>query len=156
LSGINVLFGQKSAVIVDAPQDAENLSPEDDAALETQQWLLETSLPLAFSAYDEALAAKMRDPVVFVLDCEDSVGGEIARSWLGDEAVDDAIADRDEDSETTVFAYAFPLAKCRAEVPAVFPYLKPVFDTLPVDGFLAISVTAGGASALTVPFEARE
>jgi uncharacterized protein (DUF1684 family) len=141
---------------MDAPQNAENLSPDDEVALEAQQWLLETSLPLAFSAYDEGLAARMRDPVVFLLDCEDAVGNEIARSWLGDQIVEDAISDRDEDSETTVFAYAFPFAKCRTEVPAVFPYLQPAFDCPPADGFLAISVTAGGASALTVPFDARE
>jgi hypothetical protein len=140
---------------VDAPQNAGNLSPDDDVALEAQQWLLESSLPLAFGAYDEAVAAKMRDPVVFVLDCEDDLGSEIARSWLGDEAIEDAIADRDDESETTVFAHAFPFARCRTEVPAVFPYLKPALETPPADGFLAISVTAGGASALTVPFDAR-
>ena len=127
-------------------------------SLEAQQWLLESSLALAFDAYDEAIQAKQRDPVVFVLDCEDAIGGEIARSWLGEELIADAIADRaleDEESETTVFAHAFPFAQCRTEVPAVFPYLKPAFERPPADGFLAISVTAGGASALTVPFTAR-
>jgi hypothetical protein len=131
---------------------------EDLDALEAQQWLLESSLPLAFDAYDEAVRAKQRDPVVFILDCEDAIGGEIARSWLGEQVIADAIADRsleDDESETTVFAHAFPLAKCRTEVPAVFPYLTGVFERAPADGFLAISVTAGGASALTVPFEAR-
>lgn len=133
-------------------------SPVDDSALEAQQWLLESSLELAFEAYDEAVAGKMRNPVVFVLDCEDSIGGEIARGWLGADVVADAIADReanDADSETTVFAHAFPLAKCRTGVPAVFPYLKGVFQQVPDDGYLAISVTAGGASAFTVPFDAR-
>lgn len=128
--------------------------------LEAQQLLLESSLELAFSAYDEALSSKLRDPVVFLLDCEDAIGGEIARSWLGEEAVADAIADHavadeDEETETTVFAHAFPFAQCRTEVPAVFPYLRPALETPPVDGFLAISVTSGGASALTVPFTAR-
>ena len=130
----------------------------EDEALEAQQWLLESSLELAFETYDEAVRDKQRDPVVFVLDCEDSIGGEIARGWLGEEVVADAISDRaldDQESETTVFAHAFPLAKCRTEVPSVFPYLAGVFDVVPVDGFLAISVTAGGASALTVPFDAR-
>jgi hypothetical protein len=137
--------------------ESGNSSAEDEA-LEAQQWLLESSLPLAFEAYDDAVAAKLRDPVVFILDCEDAVGGEIARSWLGEQVIADAIADRaleEEQSETTVFAHAFPLAKCRTEVPAVFPYLEGVFQRPPVDGFLAISVTAGGASALTVPFESR-
>lgn len=133
-------------------------SSSEDDALEAQQWLLESSLALVFDAYDEAVAANERDPVVFILDCEDAVGGEIARSWLGEQAIADAIADRaleDEESETTVFAHAFPFAKCRTEVPAVFPYLKGAFERPPADGFLAISVTAGGASALTVPFAAR-
>lgn len=133
-------------------------SPVDVDALEAQQWLMESSLELAFEAYDEAIVAKMRNPVVFMLDCEDAIGGEIARGWLGADVVADAIADRevnDADSETTVFAHAFPLAKCRTGVPAVFPYLKGVFEQAPADGFLAISVTAGGASAFTVPFEAR-
>jgi hypothetical protein len=142
--------------------ESGSASSKDDAseeALEAQQWLLESSLALAFDAYDEAVAANARDPVVFILDCEDAVGSEIARSWLGEQAIADAIADRaleDEESETTVFAHAFPFAKCRTEVPAVFPYLAPVFERPPADGFLAISVTAGGASALTVPFDARE
>ena len=58
---------------------------------------------------------------------------------------------------TTVYAQAFPWAKCVEQVPAVFPYLSQVFDEpYPRDGFLAISVTSGGASALTVPFTARE
>jgi hypothetical protein len=129
---------------------------EIEEALEAQQLLLESSLELAFSAYDEALKSKMRDPVVFLLDCEDAIGGEIARSWLGEEAVADAIADHDDEvTETTVFAHAFPFAQCRTEVPAVFPYLRPVLEAPPVDGFLSISVTSGGASALTVPFTAR-
>ncbi|MDZ4656856.1 MAG: hypothetical protein SH868_04675 [Bythopirellula sp.] len=132
---------------------------EESDPLEAQQLLLESSLELAFSAYDEALAAKLRDPVVFLLDCEDAIGGEIARSWLGEETVADAIADRagsdDEETETTVFAHAFSFAQCRTEVPAVFPYLSPALNTPPVDGFLAIAVTCGGASALTVPFSAR-
>lgn len=132
-------------------------SAEDDA-LEAQQWLLESSLPLAFDAYDMAIRDKQRDPVVMVLDCEDEIGGEIARSWLGEEAVDYAIAHRlatEEEAETTVFAHAFPLAKCRAEISEVFPYLRSALDSAPTDGFLAIAVTAGGASALTVPFDAR-
>jgi hypothetical protein len=135
-------------------------SPADDpqASLEEQQLLLETSLGLVFNAYDEAVARKVRDPVIFLLDCEDEIGGEIARSWLGEETVADAIADRgatEEEAETTVFAHAFPFSKCQTEVPAVFPYLRPALDKPPADGFLAISVTSGGASALTVPFDAR-
>jgi hypothetical protein len=131
-----------------------------EAALEAQQLLLETSLPLAFEAYDDAIKRKIKDPVVLLLDCEDEIGGEIARTWLGDEVVEDAIAhnaatDPSAD-ETTVFAHAFSLDECRCEVPAVFPYLAPALNGPPDHrGFWAISITAGGASILTVPFEAR-
>jgi len=139
------------------------LSPEENEALEAQQELLENSLSLVFEAFDSAIKEKMVDPVILLLDCEDAIGSEIARSWLGDEAVDNAIEERQLDEEeiddenTTVFAYAFPFAECRREIPAVFPYLSPVFEQPPpTDGFLAISVTSGGASALTVPPSARQ
>jgi hypothetical protein len=137
-------------------QPSDNL----DAALEAQQTLLETSLPLAFEVYDDAIKRNLKDPVVLLLDCEDEIGGEIARTWLGDEAVEDAIAhnaasDPSED-ETTVFAHAFSLEECRREIPPVFPYLAPALQGPPDPrGYWAISVTAGGASILTVPLGAR-
>jgi hypothetical protein len=134
-------------------------SPEDaEEALEAQQALLETSLPLVFEVYDDAIKRKVKEPVVLLLDCEDEIGGEIARSWLGDDSVEDAIfheaADRESDDETTVFAIAFPLAECRREIPRVFPYLEPALNA-PANGFLAVSVTAGGASVLIVPPDAH-
>ena len=126
----------------------------EDVALEAQQSLLEDSLELAFETYNAALEAKLSQPVVILLDCEDEIGGEIARGWLGD-AVDDAIESQSAEL-TTVFADAFSWQECAEQVPQVFPYLSPVFqEPYPTDGFLAISVTAGGASALTVPFDAN-
>lgn len=129
-------------------------SPDDP--LEQQQALAETSLPLLFSTYDEARSAGMADPVVVLLDCEDRIGGQIARAWLGDDAVNDAIGLNDE-SDTTVFARPFPWKESQREIPKTFTYLAPVFQNPPpTEGFLVISVTAGGASALTVPYDARE
>lgn len=135
-------------------------APDLEEALEAQQTLLETSLPLAFETYDEAISRNVKDPVVLVLDCEDEIGGEIARGWLGDEAVDDAIsyqaASDPAGDATTVFAYAFSLEECRREVPPVFPYLAPALEAPPAPGgFWAIAVTSGGASLLTVPLDAR-
>jgi len=142
-------------------------SCEDDAQ-QDQQALLESTLDLAFSAYDMAKSEGVVDPVVFLLDCEDTIGGQIARSWLGEETVDHAIRDQQEqllpsdiEETTTVFAHAFSWAQCTEEVPKIFSYLAPIFydsfqELLPKDGFLAISVTSGGASALTVPFSARD
>ena len=136
---------------------AMNQASNDD--LDAQQDLLETSLEIVFAAYDEARQRGVEQPVVMLVDCEDEIGSQIVRGWLGDEAVDDAIGEQRESDETemtTVFAYGFPLAECSREIPQVFPYLEPVFDTPPsTDGFLAISVTSGGASALTVPWAAR-
>jgi hypothetical protein len=136
------------------------MSDDLNAVLEAQQWLLETSLPLVFEAFDDAVKRRVEEPVVVLLDCEDAIGGEIARSWLGEETVEDAILhqsdDVDADSEaTTVFAVAFSLEECRTEVPAVFPYLEPALQGPPDAGFYAISVTSGGASILIVPPDAR-
>ena len=134
---------------------------DDQSALEEQQELLEESLELVLSVYHSAVRDGLHEPVVILLDCEDSIGGQIARGWLGSTAVDEAIDDQRVDDPsgetTTVFARAFPLSECAKEIPAVFPYLAPIFaQALPADGFLAISVASGGASALTVPFADRE
>lgn len=132
---------------------------DEEIALEEQQHLLESTLPIVFEAYDDALSRQVSDPVVILLDCEDEIGSEIARSWLGDEAVDDAIAAQaatdPEGEATTVFAFAYPLAECRQEIPPVFPYLAPALQEAPAGGFLAVSVTSGGASVLIVPLDAR-
>jgi hypothetical protein len=134
--------------------------PDDDleAALEAQQLLLENSLSAAVQAYRDGLSSGTGPVVVYVVDCEDDVGGQIVRAWLGDEQVDDAIAERralcDDPEETTVFSWGFAWEEAVAETSRMFPYLAPVFAEPPAEGFLAISVTAGGASALTVPPEA--
>lgn len=144
-------------------QQDDPLDPTADAgaAALAQQELLESSLELVFAAYDDAVAEAMVEPVVFLLDCEDAIGEQIANAWLGAENVRNAVTEQqlaEPGGElTTVFAQAFPMAESRREVPAVFAYLAPIFDTeLPADGFLAIAVTAGGASAFTVPLSARE
>ncbi len=136
------------------------MSDNLEDALESQQWLLESSLPLVFEAYDDAVSRQVDEPVVVLLDCEDAIGGEIARSWLGEETGEDAILrqsdDVDEEADaTTVFAVAFSMEECRTEVPAVFPYLEPALAAAPAEGFYAISVTSGGASILVVPPDAR-
>ena len=141
--------------------EATEESADSDPVQQAQHELLESCLDLVFDTFDEALADKVREPVVFLLDCEDDIGNQIAVGWLGGETVADAIAEQrlaDPGSDlTTVFARAFSLAESRQEVPKVFPYLAPVFEQkLPQDGFLAIAITAGGASVFTVPLSARE
>lgn len=133
---------------------------EQDIALEAQQSLVEDSLPLVFQTYDEAITAGEKSPVVILLDCEDPLGGEIARGWLGDEEVDQAIAiqqaEGNGDESPTVFARAIAWELCREELCEAFPYLAAALAEPPTDeGVLVLGVTAGGASALTAPFSAR-
>lgn len=139
-----------------APQD----DPNDDA-LEAHQLLVESSLPLVFEAFDDALEDNIAQPMIVLVDCEDELGGQVARGWLGDEVVDDAIAAEvpDEDSEeeqTTVFARAIAWKEARKEIAEAFPYLADAFaDGPPEDGVLVVGITAGGASAFTAPWDAR-
>lgn len=131
---------------------------DPDDPLEQQQLLVESSLEAVFEAYDEAVEEGVDRPVVWVIDCEDELGAKIAREWLGDEAVDEAIAlvETEDDSETIVFSIASDWETTRDEASRAFPYLSEVFeDGPPLDGILVLGVTAGGASALTAPWEAR-
>lgn len=135
------------------------MTPADDP-LELQQELVETALPLVFSTYDEAERDGVQSPLVVLVDCEDELGGQIARGWLGEEVVDDAIAanlpDEDPDSQTTVFARALGWEEAAAELAEAFPYLGPALESAPPDdGVFVVSITAGGASALTAPWDAR-
>lgn len=130
---------------------------DEQANLEFRDWLLEESLDQVFAAYDHAIEMNTIYPVVFLIGCEDAVGGPIARAWEGDEAVDEAIAHYDDETDrATTLARAFPLADCRTEVPDLFPYLSGMFaEPPPQDGFWAIVIACGGASSFTVPFAAR-
>ncbi|MEM1304988.1 MAG: hypothetical protein AAGG46_08825 [Planctomycetota bacterium] len=138
------------------PDDTD--SPELEQAQAAQQLLVDEALPAMFAAYDAAVEDGIETPAVVVLDCEDELGGAIARALLGEEVVDDAIADQQaEDADiVTVFTAAYGWDDCREQATTYFPYLAEAFDQGPPDdGFLALGVTAGGASAFTAPFDAR-
>lgn len=131
-----------------------------DDPLDLQQSLVESSLPLVFETYDAAVAEGFTQPLVVLVDCEDEIGGALARAWVGDDAVDDAVAHHsgaEADGEpTTVFARAIAWDDATADLSAAFPYLGPILKAPPPeDGVLVIGVTAGGASALTAPWDAR-
>ncbi|MEQ8846205.1 hypothetical protein [Botrimarina sp.] len=134
--------------------------PNPDDPLEQQQWLVESSLPLVFATYDEAIADGLPHPVVVLVDCEDELGSQIARGWLGDDTVDDAIADQPAESDdgqplTTVFARAVAWSEM-AGLAEAFPYLSGALaEGPPRGGVMVVGVTAGGASALTAPWDAR-
>ena len=129
----------------------------DQAATDAQQDLLEDSLPLAFAEYDAALKQGVVRPVFILVDCEDEIGKQIVSGWLGESVVEEAIAaekaeQASDETMTTVFGTAVSWADATRRIPELFPYLSAVFEFVSIeDGFLAISVTAGGACALTVP-----
>jgi len=128
--------------------------------MEHRHTLLESSLPQLFRAFDEGLDVGIEDPVVFLIDCEDEVGSPCARAWVGDQEVDEALrqqAHATDDADVTVtLAMAFDFEECQEDIPQFFPYLAATFaEPPPLDGFLAVVVSAGGAGTFTVPFDAR-
>ncbi|MEN0110013.1 MAG: hypothetical protein AAF805_04755 [Planctomycetota bacterium] len=137
--------------------------PQESAALEAQQEFVESALELVFETHRGAVEEGVVEPIVVLLDCEDDLGGQIARGWLGDEAIDDAIAleHADADAEgadvTTAFARALPLAEASGELAEAFPYLADSLAEIdPSDGVVILGVTAGGACLLTAPLDAME
>lgn len=135
---------------------------DDDDALDAHQLLVESALPLIFETYDEAIADEAVNPLVILVDCEDELGGQIARGWLGDETIDDAIAaeapdDDSEEPQTTVFARAISWQEAQPDLAEAFPYIAPALDEgPPSDGVFVVGITAGGASAFTAPWDARD
>jgi len=122
--------------------------------MQRRQELADSRLEQIFSEHDGALDHGVVEPVVFLIDCEDEIGSEIARQWAGDEAVDRALAEHR--WSVTTLASAVSFAECREEVPQLFPYLADSFDHPPEEGFLAIVIASGGAASFVVPFDAQE
>jgi hypothetical protein len=132
---------------------------DDEQDMEGRQSLVEHCLPALFDAYDQAQTDGILDPVIFLIDCEDPIGGEIARQWEGDDGVDVAIlanaddspADSEGEGPTTTLVRAFPFADCQHDIPEVFPYLSGSFAAPPSEGFLIVVVSFGGAATLNAP-----
>lgn len=127
-----------------------------------RETMVESCLDRIFVAYDLGIHEGIVDPVVLLVDCEDSVGGEVARGWEGDDAVDGAImanADSDsnhEDTPTTILIRAVSFVDSQMDIPECFPYLQETFSQdSGADEFYVVAITFGGAGAFTVPFSAR-
>lgn len=136
---------------------------DDEANLDAQQAFVESALEVVFDTYRGAIEEGIAAPIVVLLDCEDELGGQIARGWLGDEAIDDAIAVEhaaadDEAAEvTTAFARALPFAEAASELSEAFPYLADsLAEVDPNDGVVILGVSAGGACLLTAPVDALD
>lgn len=135
---------------------------DEQTAMAAREHLVESNFDEMLAAHREAKEHGAGNPVVFLVDCEDEIGSEIARAWEGHDAVDDAIANAQRtaagndadpsDVATTILVRAFSFADCREEVPEVFPYLAESFQQKPPVGqFLIVAVTAGGAATFTAP-----
>lgn len=132
--------------------------PEQD--MELRQALGDSSLPQLFEAFDLGLEEGLADPVVLLMDCEDEIGSRFARGWVGDSAVDAALKEQrpsaGEEPITITLALALDFTECQTEIPQYLPYLAETFqEPPPLEGFLAVVITSGGAATFTVPFAAR-
>ena len=130
------------------------------ADMDTRESLLEGSLEQVLSVFDEALDDGMHLPVIFLVDCEDQIGGKLARDWVGREEVEEAITQNRATGNpdlTTTFAQSLSFADCQEYVPKMFPYLQGTFDRPPSeDQMITIVVAAGGAATFFVPIEIAE
>jgi hypothetical protein len=135
---------------------------DEQRDMDSREVLVEESIEPIFEAYDRALADGVSKPVVFLIDCEDEIGSEIARAWDGDDSVDGALlasaAQNVDDSDSplaTVLSRPADFSDCQREIPDLFPYLAASFKQPPDDGILVVVVAFGGAGTFAVPLGAR-
>ena len=144
--------------------------------MDGRELLVEECLAELFATYDRGRNDGIRDPVIFLIDCEDGIGEPIARAWEGDDVVDGAllayadhgdvnerrgVVNEDHNAETgwastTILTRAFSFEDSRQEIPELFPYLAGSFEAPPPkDGFLVVVIAFGGAGTFTVPLDVR-
>ena len=128
--------------------------------MDGREALVEDCLDELFAAYDRGRNDGVRDPVVFLIDCEDEIGEPIARAWEGDDVVDGAVlanAERPAEAgglSTTILARAFAFEDSRREIPELFPYLAASFQEPPsTDRILVVAIAFGGAGTFVVPLD---
>ena len=72
---------------------------DSEKDMDGREALVEACLDRLFAAFDSGTEEELEDPVVLLVDCEDSVGAPIARGWEGNDAVDAAIMANANDAE---------------------------------------------------------
>ena len=132
--------------------------------MDGREALLDSSLPPLFGAFDKSIEEGLINPVLLLIDCEDTIGGPIAREWEGGDAVDAAIlsnamVERDRKSDeqaTTVLIKTVSFLDGRQELSRWFPYLSEAFTEGPAaEGFYVVVISFGGAGVFTVSMSAR-
>ena len=138
-------MGQGTSGLLPDPMSARDLNALLDRLELSQQQTLAVSA--VHDRYTSAFQALRDDEIEQFMEATQQLRDGF-RFITEPDAVDDAIANNSDD--TTVYARAENWKQCKREVPETFEYLAPVFEGgPPLDGFLVVSITAGGASALT-------
>ena len=149
----------------------------NSGAMAARENLVENNFDEIVAGYQAACKQGEADPVVFLVDCEDPIGSQIARAWEGDDTVDEAILDArhsdiplegdasvegkvstpdessdhgargDSEERTTILVRTFPFADSCEEVPGVFPYLADSFRQAPSADQFLIVVVAAEGAA---------
>ena len=132
--------------------------------MDGREALIESSLGSLFYAFDVAVEEGLTEPVMLLIDCEDTIGAPIARKWEGNDAVDAAImsnameneSTNREERNTTVLVKTVSLFDSQQELSRWFPYLADAFASGPAtDGFYVVVISFGGAGVFTVPMTTR-
>ena len=132
--------------------------------MDGREILIESALPQLFGAFDAAVEGGLIDPVVLLIDCEDTIGGPIAREWDGSDAVDAAIMSNAIDGQTsntderttTILVKTVSFFDGQQELSRWFPYLSDALSKGPtVDEFYVVVISFGGAGVFTVPMSVR-
>jgi len=107
------------------------------------------------AAHANGLSQGMVDPVIWLVDCEDDVGGRIARVWVGGPALEKQIAARkrgERPGRTTVIVRPIPYDEVGVMLQFDFPYLAGVGPERPGKEEICVFVVSlGGAASLFMP-----
>lgn len=115
--------------------------------------LAESNFDKMCSVYQRAAAHGAESFVVLVLDCADVLGNQLARLCLGHDRIEAELSARDGGSQpgaTMTLVIPTDYEATREGLLATFPELEADFTPPAPDNFLAVIVTAGGASVAEI------
>ena len=99
-------------------------------------------------AWRDATTRGMKDPVVFIFDCHDEIGGPVARGLVGHKEVEGAIA-RSEKAEIddAILLICRPFDECQEMIRMGFHHLDGIAAERPrEDVILWVVFAAGGVT----------
>ena len=101
----------------------------------------------ARAAWRDAKSRGMKDPVLFIFDCRDQVGGVIARGVVGKETVDGVIARSEENEiDDAIMLICQPFDYCQKMMRMGFRYLDGLVAEYREDVIPWLVFAAGGAT----------